>query len=314
MSSPISTKIRCESIKKWLNSRGRTQASIKYRVTPSEYNKHIMLEKIFNKFDCDNNHSLDQQEVKSLFRENNINISNSSIKQMFAIVGRNSGSITLDEFKKFSLSHVAQSQFKNIIEKVNHSTERSNKYLPYNFNRLMNKFYITRSRRAISQDIDNIKRSLSIQNSVLASVKYNELLNLDEIHGRALERNTYYENYVQKSKIALKESSYSDAVDHVSIERKASQECNSIIKQARREALAQTNELKYAANSHVRCHQPQYKTQNKVSFTQRYMSSSMKDGCVCPRLASEIMKKSRKSHRITDYNIDLRKSIYDNVE
>jgi len=52
--------------------------------------------------------SLELKEVQQMFIENGITVEFECLKSLFKIVSENPGSITLDEFKKFSLSDIAK--------------------------------------------------------------------------------------------------------------------------------------------------------------------------------------------------------------
>jgi hypothetical protein len=52
--------------------------------------------------------TLELKEVYTMFAENNMPLPFESLKQLFHIVGQKPGSITLEEFKKFSLSEHAK--------------------------------------------------------------------------------------------------------------------------------------------------------------------------------------------------------------
>ena len=59
---------------------------------------------------------LELNEMQKMFANNNIIITIEQLKEMFKAVGKNAGHITLDEFKKFTLSSEASES--NCINRI----------------------------------------------------------------------------------------------------------------------------------------------------------------------------------------------------
>lgn len=128
----------------WLRKRAAEIAKIQYLNNASQLEKHQAIVRVFEKFDEDGNGTLEVAELREMFDKNKIDISSEELLTLFSIVDEDkSGALDLNEFKAFALSENANKHFRDIITELRykdtykHPEDRA-KFLPFNFNTLLN--------------------------------------------------------------------------------------------------------------------------------------------------------------------------------
>eukprot|EP00347_Sterkiella_histriomuscorum_P020356 403338121 len=134
-SRKISKQLNQFNVKKWLQKRCSERAKPFYLKSENELKQELQVENVFINFDDDGSNSLDCQEIFEMFHKNGIIISMNQIKELFKIVDEDgSGQLSLEEFKLFMFSEVANNKFRQIITKFRERNDLYQGCIPFSFN------------------------------------------------------------------------------------------------------------------------------------------------------------------------------------
>eukprot|EP00347_Sterkiella_histriomuscorum_P002215 403369028 len=103
---------------KWLQNRFYDRAKKEYILNSAQIKETLAMETLFIRFDKDKSGTLEMQELINMFRENQINISEKIIRELFRFADEDlSGTLTLDEFKSLLTNQRALDRFRELMIK-----------------------------------------------------------------------------------------------------------------------------------------------------------------------------------------------------
>ncbi|CDW80651.1 ef hand family protein [Stylonychia lemnae] len=112
----INPKLKNYHTMKWLQNRYFDRAKKEYILTDHQIKDTLAMETLFIRFDEDNSGTLELKELIKMFRENQINISDKIIRELFRFADQDhSGTLTLEEFKSLLVNEQALDRFRELM-------------------------------------------------------------------------------------------------------------------------------------------------------------------------------------------------------
>ncbi|CAI2372969.1 unnamed protein product [Moneuplotes crassus] len=163
----------------WMRKRAAGKAQIQYLNNSSQLEEHQAIVRVFEKFDVDGDGVLEAKELRGMFEKNNIDISKKQLMTLFAIVDEDkSGTLDINEFKDFALSHEANKHFRDMINELRHREtykhiENRARFLPFNFSTLLN-FLSDEARKENLRDQIDPKDNMKAQEKNYSAIEVQE--------------------------------------------------------------------------------------------------------------------------------------------
>mmetsp|Transcript_18700 Transcript_18700/g.33853 ORF Transcript_18700/g.33853 Transcript_18700/m.33853 type:complete len:209 (-) Transcript_18700:269-895(-) len=113
--------LKTREVTAWLKTRYARQSKESYLLSPKERSALQEATMVFEEFDLDKSGTLDLQELAKLFQSFGLDLTKRDLSEMFAVVKPKSRSqITLEEFKRFTLSREGLDKFRKLVDSHKH--------------------------------------------------------------------------------------------------------------------------------------------------------------------------------------------------